>query len=229
MAPRLAPLVRAGSVVVPMQNGVEAAGHLAAALGGGPVLGGLCYVFAWIESPGIIRHVGAAPRVTIGERAGGVTQRVERFCATLRRAGADVTASQDVEAATWEKFLFIDPFGAVATATRSPAGAFRNVPEARAVLAAAMREVDAVARARGVRMRDGAVDRALAIIDGLPADGTASMQRDILGGRRSELLEQAGAVVRIGRASGVPTPVHDVLFGCLLPQELAARAAAERP
>ncbi|MFO7741708.1 MAG: ketopantoate reductase C-terminal domain-containing protein, partial [Anaerolineae bacterium] len=60
-------------------------------------------------------------------------------------------------------------------------------------------------------------------IDGLPPDGTASMQRDVMAGRPSELESQNGAVVRLGREAGVETPLHAFIYASLLPQELRAR------
>jgi 2-dehydropantoate 2-reductase len=223
VAPRLGPLLAPGAVVVPMENGVEAADELAGALGEGPVAGGLCHVLAWIEAAGVIRHTGPPPRVTLGERGGGGSERLERLAAALRAAGMEVAIAPDIQAALWEKFLFIDPFGSVGALTRSSAGAMRSDPESRAMLIGAMREVEAVARARGVAIPPGAVERALARIDSLPAEATASMQRDLAAGRPSELLEQTGAVVRLGSEAGVPVPLHEFVYGRLLPRERAAR------
>ncbi|MCQ7029841.1 hypothetical protein MRO55_25380, partial [Escherichia coli] len=80
-----------------------------------------------------------------------------------------------------------------------------------------MREVLAVARARGVPLRDDVIERTLAYVDALPEEATGSMQRDLLEGRPSELDAQTGAVVRLGRAAGVPVPVSDALYAALLP------------
>jgi 2-dehydropantoate 2-reductase len=55
------------------------------------------------------------------------------------------------------------------------------------------------------------------------------MQRDIMAGRPSELDAWNGAVVRLGREAGVPTPVHEALYGILLPQELRARGEIRFP
>jgi 2-dehydropantoate 2-reductase len=57
----------------------------------------------------------------------------------------------------------------------------------------------------------------------MPAGASASMHRDLVEGRPSELHEQTGAVVRLGRRAGVACPVHDFLFASLLPQERRAR------
>jgi 2-dehydropantoate 2-reductase len=63
----------------------------------------------------------------------------------------------------------------------------------------------------------------MAFIDGLPPDGTASMQRDVIAGRPSELESHNGAVVRLGREVGIEAPLHDFIYRSLLPQELEAR------
>ena len=225
VAPTLRPLLGPGAVVVPLENGVEASDTLAHELGEGSVGNGVIAVISSIAEPGAIRHFGFPPRMTVGERRRGPSERLGRLCEALRRAGVEARVAEDIEVPLWQKFLFIDPFGTVAAATRSTAGELRSVAESRALLAVAMREVEAVARARGVALPANAVDQALATVDSFPAEATASMQRDIQGGHRSELLEQTGAVVRLGRAAGVPTPVHETLLACLLPQEGRARRA----
>jgi 2-dehydropantoate 2-reductase len=226
VAPSLAPLLARGGFAVPLQNGVEAAERLAAALGEERVVGGIAHMLAWIEAPGRIRHMGMIPRITLGERgarAGRPSPRVEALATALRAGGAEVRLPDDIEAATWEKALLIGPWGLLGAASRAPVGVIRSVPEARALLVAAMEEVAAVGRARGVRLAPDAVATALGVIDGAPPEGTASMQRDHGAGRPSELDDQAGAVLRLGRAAGVPVPVHEVLHAALLPQERAAR------
>ena len=63
----------------------------------------------------------------------------------------------------------------------------------------------------------------LAELAQFPPGGTNSMQRDLMSGRPSELEALAGAVVRLGQALCVPTPVNTVLYHSLLPLELQAR------
>ncbi|MEZ5657587.1 MAG: ketopantoate reductase C-terminal domain-containing protein [Burkholderiaceae bacterium] len=83
-----------------------------------------------------------------------------------------------------------------------------------------------LARARGVVLADDIVARTLAGFDKVDPGSTASMQRDIMAGRPSELDDQTGAVVRIGQELGVATPVNRFIYDCLLPQERLARASA---
>ena len=88
-----------------------------------------------------------------------------------------------------------------------------------------MAEIAALADARRVCLPEDIVRRTMAFVDTLPADGTASLQRDIADGRRSELDAWSGAVVRLGREAGLPTPIHAFIYSSLLPSELRARGA----
>jgi 2-dehydropantoate 2-reductase len=86
-----------------------------------------------------------------------------------------------------------------------------------------------VARARGVSVGDYVVGERMSFVDRLEAHGTASMQRDIMAGRRSELDELNGAVVRLGRESGIDTPVQTAIYAALRPQELRTRGELAFP
>jgi len=223
VAPRLVPLLGPGAFAVPLENGVEAAGRLAAALGEERVVGGLCFMLSRLEGPGRVKHVGDALRVTVGERRGGPSPRLEALCAALREAKVDAAVAPDIESASWEKFLFIEPWSAVGAVTRAPIGVLRSLRESRTLLVSAVEEVVQLARARGVRLPDGILARTVETLDRMPADATASMQRDLLAGRPSELDDQTGAVLRLAREKALPVPVHAFLWAALLPQEQAAR------
>jgi 2-dehydropantoate 2-reductase len=220
----LAPLLGPRTFVVPLENGVEAADDLGAIIGPERVLPGLCRILSYIAAPGCIRHAAVAPSVEFGEPDGTASERVAQLRDAFAAAhGVTARASADIAAAIWEKFLFIAPYSSVGAETGLSAGGMRSDPGVRAMLEAAMREVEAVARARAVRIRPDIVERTMIWVDSLPADGTASMQRDILEGRPSELEYQTGAVLRLGHASGVPVPIHERLYAALRPREERAR------
>lgn len=220
----IAPLLGPDTVVLPLQNGVEAADQLAAEVGASRVLGGLCRILAFVAGPGRIRHAGVAPRVEFAERDGRASERVARVRATFERAaGVSVSVPDDIEVAVWEKFLFIAPVSGVGAVTRVPVGVFRSQPESRRVLEAAMGEVFALGRARGVALPADVTAKTMSYVDSMPADGTTSMQRDILEGRPSELEAQTGTIVRLGPAASVPVPVNAMLYASLIALERKAR------
>jgi 2-dehydropantoate 2-reductase len=224
LAPSLRPLVGPDTVVIPTQNGVDAADQLAAALGDA-VVGGVCHVLARLgDGPAVVTHSGPPPRLTLGERRGGISDRLRRLAPVFTGAGVEVKLTENVSGALWEKLLFVEPYGSVGAASRSPVEVVRSLPETRALLEAAMKEVAAVAAARGTPVREGAVERALGGLDALPAGAMSSLHRDLVAGRPSELACQTGAVVRLGREAGVPVPVHEVLWAVLWPQARSARS-----
>jgi 2-dehydropantoate 2-reductase len=228
LAPSLAPLVAAGTLVVPVQNGVEAPDQLARALGAGPVVGGVCHVLAMRDAPGRVRHIGPAPMLTMGEREGGASARLDAVATVLRSAGITAVISDDIRATLWKKLLFVEPFGSVGAVTDSPAEVVRAIPETRAMLGQAMKEVQAVAAGQGVRLAEDTAAQSLARFDTMPVGATTSMHRDLVEGRPSELHEQTGAVVRLGKQAGVARPVHDFLLASLLPREERARRSPAR-
>jgi 2-dehydropantoate 2-reductase len=217
------PLIGADTVILPLENGVEAANQLAVVYGDDHVLGGMCRIMSKIVEPGHIAHVGIEPFVALGELDNRPSERVGRLAGVLERAGITVETPADIHAAIWGKFLFIASFSGVGAVTRSPVGQLRSVTETRGMVESAMREIHSVAAANGIELGADAVSRTMAFMDALPAEGTSSMQRDILEGRPSELEAHSGAVVRLGKEDEVPTPTHEFIYAALLPMEIDAR------
>lgn len=223
------PLIAEGTCVVPLQNGVEASDELRAVLGDRPVLGGVAKVFSFLVGPGHLRRPGGPATVVLGELDNRPSDRVRRLAECLRGAGLGAEIPADIKVALWEKFLFVASGGGLGAVTRAPIGIVRSVPETRALLEAAMEEIRAVARARGVGLPDDVVPRTMAFVDTLPAAGTASLQRDLAAGRPSELEWWSGAVARLGAEAGVATPIHAFVYWSMLPTELRARGRLTFP
>lgn len=218
------PMIGADTFVVPFENGVEAADQVAAALGERHAVGGLCGILAYRDAPGHIVHAGVDPFVRFGERDNRSSERLEALKLAFERAhGVQAEIPEDITVAIWSKFLFICAMSGIGAITRVPIGVSRQLPQTRGMIERILDEIAQVGHARGVALPDNAVQRALKYIDALPASGTASMQRDIMRGHPSELESQNGAVVRLGEACGVATPVNALIYAALLPQERAAR------
>jgi 2-dehydropantoate 2-reductase len=228
-AQAMRPLVGPETFVVPLQNGVEAPAQLAAVLGVQHVLGGLAKIISFKVGPGHIRHAGAEPYVAFGELDNNTSERAERLCLAFERAEVTVEIPPDIQAALWDKFLFVTSWGGVGTVTRAPVGVLRSVPELRQMMEQVMSEVFAVTQARNITLPDDAIKKAIALLDSLPPSGVTSLQRDIVEGHPSELASWNGAVVRLGQEVGVTTPLNAFIYHCLLPLELRARGQVQFP
>jgi len=105
-----------------------------------------------------------------------------------------------------------------------PVGIFRSQPSTRQMLEGALNECYSVAIAQGIRLPADSVANTLAYIDSLAPGTMASMQRDIMEGRPSELEAQNGDIVHMGRMNNIPTSVHSFIYHSLLPQENLTRS-----
>jgi 2-dehydropantoate 2-reductase len=226
-AQAIQPLIGPDTVVLPLQNGVEAPSQLAAVLGVAPVVGGLCGTVSFVVGPGQIRSIGDTHFIKFGELHTRPSDRTDRLRQSFTRAGVTVEIPADIHVALWEKFLFVVSWGGVGAVTRAPVGVLCRVPETRQLLEQGMREIFAVARARKVALEDGLVEKTMAFLDTLAPSGTTSLQRDISDGKRSELEAWNGAVMRLGQEVGVATPLHAFIYSSLLP--LALRAQGQMP
>jgi 2-dehydropantoate 2-reductase len=224
------PMVGPDTVVLPLQNGVEARDQLAEALGAGRVLGGVCRILAFQAGWGFVRHTSIEPSISLGEWDGTVTPRVERLRdAFVGCTGVKAHVPASIQAAVWEKLAFIAPMGALGGVTRAPVGVVRSLPETRAMLIGLIKEVCDLAVARGIPVRQDLVEWTLGRIDPLPPGSTSSMVRDLLDGRPSELQSQVGVVARLGAEAGVPVPLHTFACHALLALEKKARGELAFP
>jgi 2-dehydropantoate 2-reductase len=213
------PLVAGRGYVVPFQNGVDAIQRASAVLGAGKVVGGVAYIAATIAEPGAIRHTGTMARIAFGEADGLDSPRVEKLLAACQRAGIDAEVPAHIAVAQWRKFALLASSSGWTSLTRQPMGVIRSDPDIRAGLRAAIAEVVAVGRAGGAELELKEIDATLAAIDKMPAEMKTSMQQDLERGNRLELPWLSGAVSRLGRLAGVPTPTHDTIVAGLKPYQ----------
>jgi 2-dehydropantoate 2-reductase len=221
---QMKPLVGEGTMILPLLNGMEHMDTLLTSFDRKNVLGGLCRISAFAAGPGYIRHVGVPPFIAFGELDNSKTARVDSLKEIFSALnGITVDTPSDINAAMWEKFIFISGTSGVGAYTGQTIGEFRANPETRNMLFNAMNETAAVARARGAALSESFVSDTMSRIDTIQPHIIASMQKDIMEGRPSELNEQTGAVIRMGRTAGIPTPTHEAIYAKLLPLENKAR------
>lgn len=212
----LPPLVGPHTVVVPFQNGVDAAEMVERAVGREHAAGGTAYVSAVVAEPGLIRHT-AMDQIIFGELDRKTSPRLEALRDACKPAGFQATLSDDIQVAIWTKFVRLTVFSGMTSVTRRPIGATVADPELLAIALEAIHEGAAVARAKGVAIPEEIGATAKLALAALPAHAKSSMLEDLERGRRLELPWLSGAVVRIGREVGVPTPIHRFIAAVLSP------------
>ncbi|MFI5180391.1 MAG: ketopantoate reductase family protein [Thermoanaerobaculia bacterium] len=214
-----------GATILPLLNGVEAVDRLASGgIAKERLLGGLTHISAVRIAPGVVERRSPLQKVTVGELDGCISGRVERIASAFREAGAEAVVSHEIVADLWRKLAFIASMAAACGLARAPLGRIRTAPLGPLLLSRAVHEVFAVARERGVVLLDDEEEKTLRFIDSI-GDGTKpSFLLDLEASGPTELDDLCGAVSRLGREAGVPTPIHDTATAAL-----GAATASRRP
>jgi len=209
------PILRDGSAVISLQNGVQKDDMLAPIVGRGALMGGAAYIGVSIARPGVIRKTGTMERLAFGEFDNTKSARAQAFFEACKAGDIVVDIPADITLELWQKFVFLVAMSSITATMRTTIGPVRANPRARAFFLDVMREAVAVGRARGVALAEDFADKRLAGIDAMTQDMRASMALDLEMGRPLELPWLAGAVVDLGAEKGVPTPccraVRDIL------------------
>ena len=220
--PMLKPLVGPSTVVMTLQNGVDSVDEVAAEIGQERVLGGPTYIATALTLPGLIEQTGTHRRIVFGEAFGDrtrVSERVQKIADVLLAADIQAEPVADARVPLWEKFIYLAPFAAFTGAARLPIGPLWLDPAIREQFMAAVAEVESVARAEGVAVREPASLREYVIkyVDVLPPTTRSSLLIDLQQGKRIEVESLPGSIVRRGKAAGVPTPIMAGLYSVLKP------------
>lgn len=206
----LAPAVGPLTSVVPLLNGLAHYPVLDAAFGADRVLGGLCHIVASVGPEGEIVRQTALHRFTVGERAGGMSDRVRAIAAVCAKAPFQTVASENLTQAAWEKFSFLAAMAASTCLMRASIGAIMATEGGESFMRGLYGETCAIAKAAGHLPSETARGEALALLTDAKSASTASMLRDIEAGRPCEGEHILGDMLRRGRAAGIAAPLLTV-------------------
>ena len=215
-AEAIRPVVGPDTAVLSLQNGVDNETKIGRILGPGRVLAGAAYVFATIESPGVVIH-SIGGRIVFGELDGEISPRCRRILEAFQRAAIPAEISPCIQRVLWEKYLFIVAQAGITALTRCPIGLIRSTPETRRLYRLILEELAAVAKAAHIDLPPDTLDNIMAAADKLAPAATSSMHHDLVQGRRIELEALHGHAVRLGEELGIPTPVLFSVYAALRP------------
>ena len=191
--------------ILPLLNGMRHLDALDERFGGARVLGGQCAISATLDPSGRIVHLGDMHTLGFGERDGARSDRFARFTTVLGDAGFDVLASETIILDMWEKYVFLATMAGITCLMRAAIGTI--VAAAGAGLVRSLLEAcRAVAAASGHVPRPAFLQRVDAMLTAEGSMLTASMLRDIEGGRAIEAEQILGDLVRRYEALIGPAP-----------------------
>jgi 2-dehydropantoate 2-reductase len=214
-AEQLRPLVKSGTRVITLQNGVDSVDRLAPILGDAAVIGGSTYLATVITEPGVVSHSSSFARVRCGRLDGKADSVLAGYVEQIRAAGVDIVLSEQMKTELWKKFVLLSGTSGITASTRQPLGPIRTDPDMRAFFFRLMGESFAVGKASGVAFPLDYMETLEREVETFPPTMKASMAHDLERGNRMELDWLAGTVVKLGRKLNVPTPANEAVFAIL--------------
>lgn len=210
VAPTLVEAAKAGATIIPLLNGVDVPERLEKL--GVPrkqVVAGLIAASIFRTDPGHVERRSPFDRMVVGELDRSITERTRRFADAFKAVGVDARVSDDIGLDLWRKFSFIVPMNVASGLTRGPVGEMLSTERGRALLAGVVSEIAAVSRVAGTPLDAAEEAKITKDVLALPYPTTPSFLADLVRGGPTELDLLVGAVSRMGREHGVPTPIHD--------------------
>jgi 2-dehydropantoate 2-reductase len=187
---------------------VDPGGRIAAQIESERIIGSVVYPASELVEPGVVRVI-EGNRFTLGELDGSRSERIEALSQAMIRAGFKSPVSKDIRGEIWVKLwgnLSFNPISALTHATLEDICTFAPT---RQLAAAMMTEAQAIGEKLGVEFKVS-LDKRIAGAQAVGGHKT-SMLQDVEHGRAIELAALVGAVIELGRITGVPTPTIDAV------------------
>jgi len=231
LAPRLAPLFGAETVVVSTQNGipwwyfdncggeldglrlerVDPGGAIAGAIEHRRVVASIVYFSTAIEEPGVIRHI-EGNRISLGEPDGTRSDRCRRIAEALIASGLRCPVTTRIRTEIWVKILGNVAFNPISALTGATLAEMARDPDVAPLVRGIMTETAAVAARLGIEM-PVSIDQRIAGAEKIGEHKT-SMLQDLETGRPLELDAIVGAVLELGERLGLEMPQTRAVYSC---------------
>lgn len=222
-ARQLFPILTPRTFIISLQNGIDNEEAIQRVIPMGTVLGGVAYIYSTISGPGVITESGGPRKITLGAMPGSsneVREDASGIVKVFSEAGINAELSNDISLELWKKFIFIAAVGGLTALTRLTLGEMLAVPETRTLLRNAMREAQLVAAAKGAAINSGYIDTLFDNLRRFDNNTRSSLYHDVVHGKPIEIEALSGTVVTYGHALHIPVPIHETIYGALLPYHL---------
>jgi len=194
-----APAVGAGTVILPLLNGMRHLEALDARFGRDRVLGGQCVIAATLNDKHEIVHLNETASISFGERDGSMSERVKAIANLMAGARFDAHDSATILLDMWEKWVFLATLAGGTCLMRGAIGDISAAPGGADFVLRLLDECRAVAAAEGYPPRAAFLDGTRRTLTAAGSAFTASMLRDIENGAPIEADHIIGDLIRRGR------------------------------
>jgi 2-dehydropantoate 2-reductase len=201
---------------MPLLNGIDIYERVCAATSFGIVLPACIYISALRQAPGCVVHVGGKGNIIAGDDPRHKGFDAAPLTSLMAKADIPFEWQADSFPALWKKYLFIASYGLVTAMSGKSFGQILESSELSAQVQSILKEIYAIATAKGVAMPDSVIMGSFENARNFPYETTTSFARDVkVPGKPNESELFGATILRLGRELGIPTPatraVHEAI------------------
>lgn len=202
--------VKSDTIILSLLNGVTSESIIAKEYGQDKLLLSYFIGHSAMREGRFITHDGAG-KIVFGSKNVDKSRelRVKEF---FDRVGIDYEIPDDMEHALWLKFMMNVSTNQPSAILRMTFGEMNANEKFLEFSKKLMREVQAVAKAEGVKNTDIMIDEALEAVSEMIPEGKTSMLQDVLAGRKTEVEMFAGAMIEFGKKHNIPVPYNRFMY-----------------
>jgi 2-dehydropantoate 2-reductase len=194
------------TLIIPLLNGIEHYDILHKEFPNNSVSGTIS-IEAFQKSTGVIAHTSSFARLSLAADLEKLKSKVKETALLLKDAGLECVIAENEREILWKKLVRLSAVSLSTAATHLPIGKIRIDPKWRPRLLAIVSEACVVARLDGI-----IIEPTLREIDGLDPGQLSSLERDVREGKRTELENIAGSVVRKAHFGKIKVPTIEAVM-----------------
>lgn len=138
-------------------------------------------------------------------------ENVERIQDFFEQAGINYLIPDDIIHSLWLKYMLNVSANQTTAILRMNFGEMLENNKCMDFAINVMKEVQAIAKAEGVRNTESMIDETIKHLHTMIPEGKTSMLQDVEAGRKTEVEMFAGTVIKLGKEFGIPTPYNKII------------------
>ncbi len=204
-------VVGPNTTVMSLMNGVESEGLIAEAVGESHVLPALIKIASSRQGQGFAFDPETTKGIVFGEReAPFKSKRVKAIEALFAEAGLRFRSTEFINEEIWSKFRLNVCNNLPQAILGVGVGCYTSSKHVAAIRSGLEAELMAIAKAKGIDLSKA--DSSSGTGSAVPPTARYSTLQDLDAGRHTEVDMFSGALIRMGRELGIPTPFNEYTF-----------------
>ncbi len=198
------------TLIIPIMNGYNMSEKFSSQLTIGHVLEGCIYISAFVEKPGTIVQLGPLFKVVFGKKTSQLIDdnKLTQIKDALSTSGIDTYLSDDIQRDTFKKYTFISAYATCGAYYDIEAKEMQDDTTSRKTFIKLCEEISLLGRTLDINLDVDIVTANLKVLSSLTPDTTASMQKDMKAGRKTEIEGLVFEVVKLAKHHDISLPTY---------------------